>query len=89
MWESWQRSPSRYSNAINKHWSFGDMRDSSSLCFPPNAFANVQQGSNLEAMPPERLDPADHDRGAEDRRLEHYAKRGERLIPAGAGLTAA
>ena len=31
-------------------------------------------------MSPEDLDPADDERGAEDCRLEHYAKRGERLI---------
>jgi hypothetical protein len=33
-------------------------------------------------MPPEQLDPADHEGGGQDSRPEHYAKRGKRLIPA-------
>jgi len=33
-------------------------------------------------MTPEQLDPADYQCSAKDRRPEHYAKRGKRLIPA-------
>ena len=33
-------------------------------------------------MPPKDFEPADNERGAEDCRPEHYAKRGKRLIPA-------
>ena len=37
---------------------------------------------SLEAMPPERFEPKNDECGANDCRPEHYAKLGERLIPA-------
>jgi len=35
-----------------------------------------------KAVSPERLDPPDHERGAENCRSQHYAKWGKRVIPA-------
>ena len=36
----------------------------------------------LEVMPPERFQPKNAERGADDCRLEHYLQRNKRLIPA-------